>query len=332
MKLSVLDQSTAADGVPAAQTLRDTVELAVFAEELGYHRFWVSEHHNHPAINGTAPEILMAAISQRTSRIRLGSAGVMLPHYAPLKVAEQFRVLESLAPGRIDLGLGRAPGGDGLTSMALNPNAHEDANNFPANVRDLMAWVSGEPLPAGHTFKNVVAHPETDTAPEMWMLGTSDYGASVAAHFGIPYCFAHFITDGQGVEQALTLYRNNYQPSVRFPKPQATVCVWALAADTVEQAEVLFSSRAYNKVRRSLGDLRPIIAPENIDWDSVSESERRHRDRLRAGALIGDGAEVSAKLRTLGAHLDIDELVVLTWTHSQEARRRSYALLAEHFN
>ncbi len=332
MKLSVLDQSTAADGVPAAQTLRDTVELAVFAEELGYHRFWVSEHHNHPAINGTAPEILMAAISQRTSRIRLGSAGVMLPHYAPLKVAEQFRVLESLAPGRIDLGLGRAPGGDGLTSMALNPNAHEDANNFPSNVRDLMAWVSGDPLPSSHPFKSIVAHPETNTAPEIWMLGTSDYGASVAAHFGIPYCFAHFITDGQGVKQALTLYRDNYQPSERFPKPHATVCVWALAADTTEEAEVLFSSRAYNKVRRSLGDLRPIIAPENIDWDSVSESERRHRDRLRAVSLVGDGAKVSGMLRQLGEDLDLDELVVLTWTHSQEARRRSYALLAEHFH
>ncbi len=332
MKLSVLDQSTAADGVSGAQTIRDTVDLAVLAEDLGFYRFWVSEHHNHPTINGTAPEILMAAISQRTTRIRLGSAGVMLPHYAPLKVAEQFRVLEALAPGRIDLGLGRAPGGDGLTSMALNPNAHEDANNFPSNVQDLMAWVSGEPLPGGHPFKNVIAYPVIDTAPEIWMLGTSDYGASVAAHFGIPYCFAHFITDGQGAEQALSLYRQSYQPSERFPKPQATVCVWALAADTRMDAEYLFSSRAYNKVRRQMGDLRPIIAPENIDWAACSPAARQHRDRLRETALIGDGAEVSDKLRALSERLDIDELVVLTWTHSQDARRRSYTLLAEHFN
>lgn len=329
MKLSVLDQSTAAQGVPAAETIRDTVDMAVLAEELGYHRFWVSEHHNHPVINGTAPEILMAAISQRTSRIRLGSAGVMLPHYAPLKVAEQFRVLESLAPGRIDLGLGRAPGGDGRTAYALNPNANEDAEHFPTNVRDLMAWVSGEPLMDGHPFSGVLAYPEVDTAPEIWMLGTSHYGASVAAHFGIPYCFAHFITDGEGVAQTLKLYRDNYQPSAQYPDPIANVCVWALAADTTEEAEHLFSSRVYNKVRRSQGDLQPIIAPDDIDWDACSEAERAHRDRLRADAIIGDASTVAGKLRSLAAEYEVDEIVVLTWTHSQQARRRSYELLAE---
>lgn len=332
MKLSVLDQSTNAQGVPPADTIRETVELAVLAEALGYHRFWVSEHHNHPVINGTAPEILMAAISQKTSRIRLGSAGVMLPHYAPLKVAEQFRVLEALAPGRIDLGLGRAPGGDGRTAFALNPNANEDAEHFPTNVRDLMAWVSGKPLMDGHPFRNVVAFPEVETAPEIWMLGTSDYGATVAAHFGIPYCFAHFITDGGGVERALNLYRENYQPSERFPKPVANVCVWALAAETRAEAERLFSSRAYNKVRRSLGDLRPIIAPEDIDWDAASIAEREHRDALRESALIGDGPEVADKLRALADQYGVDEIVVLTWTHSQQARRRSYELLAAELN
>jgi len=329
MKLSVLDQSTAAEGVPAAQTINDTVELAVLAEDLGYHRFWVSEHHNHPVINGTAPEILMAAISQRTSRIRLGSAGVMLPHYAPLKVAEQFRVLEALAPGRIDLGLGRAPGGDSRTAYALNINASEDAEQFPTNVRDLMAWVSGEPLKDDHPFKDVMALPNTDTAPEIWMLGTSNYGASVAAHFGIPYCFAHFITDGEGVAQTLELFRDNYQPSEKYPEPIANVCVWALAADTMEEAEHLFSSRAYNKVRRSLGDLRPIIAPENIDWNACSDAERQHRDQLRNIAIIGDGPTVATKLRALATEYDVDEMVVLTWTHSQDARRKSYTLLAE---
>lgn len=332
MKLSVLDQSTAAKDVPAAQSIRDTVDMAVLAEELGYHRFWVSEHHNHPVISGTAPEILMAAISQRTSRIRLGSAGVMLPHYSPLKVAEQFRVLEALAPGRIDLGLGRAPGGDGRTAYALNPNANEDAEQFPTNVRDLMAWVSGQPLIDDHPFRDVKALPDIDTSPEIWMLGTSNYGASVAAHFGIPYCFAHFITDGEGVAQTLKLYRDNYQPSEAYPKPIANVCVWALAADTMEEAEHLFSSRAYNKVRRSLGDLRPIIAPEEIDWDACSEGERRHRDALRDIAIIGDAPTVATNLRTLAAEYEVDEIVVLTWTHSQEARRKSYTLLAEQFN
>ena len=140
---------------------------------------------------------------------------------------------------------------------------------------------------------------------------------AVAAHFGIPYCFAHFITDGEGVEQALSLYRNNYKPSERLPEPKATVCIWALAADTMDEAEYLFSSRAYNKVRRSLGDLRPIVAPENIDWDALSEGERRHRDRLRETAIVGDGRTVAGQLGTLADRLGLDEMVVLTWTHSQ---------------
>ncbi len=327
--LSVLDQSTAADGIPEPQAIRDTVELAKYCEELGYKRFWVSEHHNHPTILGTAPEILMAAIAQVTSSIRIGSAGVMLPHYAPLKVAEQFRVLEALAPGRIDLGLGRAPGSDGKTAFALNPNAHEDAEHFPANVRDLMAWVSGEPLLTGHPFNGLVAKPMSDTSPEVWMLGTSDYGAQVAAHFGIPYCFAHFITDGRGVERAFQIYRDNYQPSERFPEPTANVCVWALAAETMEDAERLFNSRAHWKVRRDMGDLRPIQSPDAIKDFDYSEGEKARIAELRAGAIIGTGDMVYEQLSSLAANYDIDEVVVLTWTHSQEDRRNSYRLLAE---
>jgi len=327
--LSVLDQSTAADGIPEPQAIRDTVELAKYCEELGYKRFWVSEHHNHPTILGTAPEILMAAIAQVTSSIRIGSAGVMLPHYAPLKVAEQFRVLEALAPGRIDLGLGRAPGSDGKTAFALNPNAHEDAEHFPANVRDLMAWVSGEPLLTGHPFNGLVAKPMSDTSPEVWMLGTSDYGAQVAAHFGIPYCFAHFITDGRGVERAFQIYRENYQPSERFPEPIANVCVWALAAETMEDAERLFTTRAHWKVRRDMGDLRPIQSPDAIKDFDYSEGEKARIAELRAGAIIGTGKTVYEQLSNLAANYDIDEVVVLTWTHAQEDRRNSYRLLAE---
>lgn len=329
MKLSVLDQSTAAVGVDPAETIRDTIEMGVLAEDLGYHRFWVSEHHNHPVINGTAPEIIMAALSQRTSRIRLGSAGVLLPHYAPLKVAEQFRVLEAIAPGRIDLGLGRAPGGDPMTSMAMNPDAHMDAENFPANVRDLMAWVSGTPLDDTHPFTTVVAHPEVPTAPDVWMLGTSDYGARLAAEYGTPYCFAHFITDGLGVGEAFGLYRDLYQPSDRFPEPYVALCVWALAAETREEAEYQFATRAYNKARRALGHIEPLVAPEDVDWDACTDQERAQRDKWRDNAVIGTGDEVADKLRTIAAEHAVDEIVVLTWTHGQEARRTSYTLLAE---
>lgn len=329
VELSVLDQSTAAAGAPEPQAIRDTVELARYCEDLGYRRFWVSEHHNHPTILGTAPEIVMAAIAQVTSTIRIGSAGVMLPHYAPLKVAEQFRVLEALAPGRIDLGLGRAPGSDGKTAFALNPNANEDAEHFPANVRDLMAWVSGEPLLTGHPFNGLVAKPMGETAPEIWMLGTSDYGAQVAAHFGIPYCFAHFITDGRGVERAFQVYRENYKPSERFPEPIANVCVWALAAQTEDDADHLFTSRAHWKVRRELGDLRAIEAPETIKDYAYSDAEKARIADLRKGAIFGTGADVYAQLSELAAKHGIDEVVVLTWTHDQEDRRNSYRLLAE---
>ena len=328
VQLSVLDQSTAAMGQPEDQAIRDTIELAGLCEALGYRRFWVSEHHNHPTILGTAPEIVMAAIGQATTSIRIGSAGVMLPHYAPLKVAEQFRVLDAIAPGRIDLGLGRAPGSDGMTAHALNPNAQKDAEHFPANVRDLSAWVSGQPLIDGHPFGELTAHPRSATSPEIWMLGTSDYGAQVAAHFGIPYCFAHFITDGRGVERALEIYRETYKPSERHPRPQANVCVWALAAESDAEAERLFSSRAHWKLARERGDLRAVEAPEAIADYPYTDGERLRMAQLKETALYGSAARVASDLQTLADGYGIDEIVVLTWTFDQADRRRSYELLA----
>ncbi|MEO8509482.1 MAG: MsnO8 family LLM class oxidoreductase, partial [Betaproteobacteria bacterium] len=179
--LSVLDQSTAAQGRGQDEAIRETLAFARHCDALGYHRYWVSEHHNSDSIVGTAPEVLMAAIAATTSRIRVGSAGVMLPHYSALKVAEQFRVLEAIAPGRIDLGVGRAPGSDRLTAFALNPHANA-ADEFPQQVRDLSAWLAGTPLADGHPFRAIKAHPTGPTQPEMWILGSSDYGAQLAAH------------------------------------------------------------------------------------------------------------------------------------------------------
>ena len=228
MKLSVLDQSTSSKGRPQSAAIRESIELAQHCDRLGYHRYWVSEHHNSDSIVGSAPEVLMAAIAATTERIRIGSAGVMLPHYSALKVAEQFRVLEGIAPGRIDLGVGRAPGSDRLTAMALNPYANA-ADEFPQQVIDLQAWVSGVPLQEGHPFRAIKAHPTGPTHPELWILGSSDYGAQLAAYYGLPYAFAYFITDGQGADQALDLYRRLYRPSPAHPEPQAVLCVWALA-------------------------------------------------------------------------------------------------------
>src|SRR3712207_1991895 len=188
--------------------------------------------------------MLVAAIAATTGRIRVGTAGVMLPHYSPLKVAEQFRVAEAIAPGRIDLGLGRAPGSDGRTAFALNPRANEAAEQFPAQLRDLLGWL-GDGLVENHPFRAVRASPLVPTRPEVWVLGSSDYGAQVAAYFGLPYCFAHFITDGRGAAEAMQVYRDNYRPSPRHPEPHGAVAVWALATDTEAEADRLFTSRAH---------------------------------------------------------------------------------------
>ncbi len=329
LRLSVLDQSVAVADRPHGQSIRDTVALARYCEDLGYHRFWVSEHHNHGTIAGTAPEILVASIATVTKRIRVGTAGVMLPHYAPFKVAEQFRVLEAIAPGRIDLGLGRAPGSDGRTAFALNPLANERPAHFPADVRDLMAWVSGSPLPDGHPFAAIRAFPEGDTSPEIWILGSSDYGAQVAAHFGLPYAFAWFFTDGKGGAEAIALYRELYKPSPRYPEPHAALCVWALAAETEEEARYQFGPRAHVRLLRDRGIFAPLPSPETVAAHAYSENELARIADLRERAFVGTGAQVAERIAELASRVGVQEMAVVTWTHDEEVRRRSYRLLAE---
>lgn len=327
-RLSVLDQSVAVTGRREDASIRETLALAQHCETLGYERFWVSEHHSHPTIVGSAPEVLMAAIAATTQRIRIGSAGVMLPHYSALKVAEQFRVLEALAPGRIDLGVGRAPGSDGRTAQLLNPNARHAADDFPLQVRELQAWVQGVDLPEGHPGQGVTANPTGPGAPTLWMLGSSNYGAQLAAHYGLPYAYAHFITDGQGAEQALDLYRELYRPSQAHPVPQAALCVWALAADTEDQAWQLFSSRERWKIDRNKGALGPLQSPDEVAQRPYSAAEQGEAQRLKSTALVGSGPQVAAKLRALSDRLQVEDMVVITWTHDPQARRRSYELLA----
>jgi luciferase family oxidoreductase group 1 len=332
VKLSVLDQSVWVEGRGQDQALRDTLALAQTAEALGYHRFWVSEHHGLPTIVGSAPEILMAAIAARTTRIRVGSAGVMLPHYSALKVAEQFRVLDALAPGRIDLGVGRAPGSDGRTARALNPNSTGAADDFPNQVQALQAWTRGEVLGGVH------AHPEPpsghgngsgfERVPELWMLGSSDYGAQLAAHLGLPYAFAYFFMDGQGVEQALALYRELYRPSDRHPKPHATICIWALVAHTDAEAQHQALSRDRWRLDRQLGRLGPLRWPDQIAAQGFTEAETAQLAPMRRRAFVGTAAKVGAQLRALASELQLDELVVNTWACDEGVRRLSYQLLA----
>jgi len=331
LSLSVLDQSTVVTGRSPAESIRESLALARHCEALGYKRYWLAEHHSSASQAGTAPEVLISAIAATTSRIRVGSAGVMLPHYSSLKVAEQFRVLEAIAPGRIDLGLGRAPGSDGRTAFALNPLAETAADHFPAQVRDLLAWVAGKQLVEGHPFRDVLAQPQGPTLPEVWILGSSDYGAQVAAYFGLPYCFAHFITDGRGAAEALAMYRTQYRPSERFPNPNGALCVWALAAETQEEAARLFTSREMWRLGRDRGLFLPLPSPEEAAARELTAEERGRVERLRERAIYGTARVVGEKLRALTESFKVEEMAILTTVHDREARRRSYALLAEEF-
>ena len=332
MKISVLDQSPASRGKSEHLAIQESLALARHCDRLGYHRYWLSEHHNSDSIVGTAPEILMAAIAATTSRIRVGSAGVMLPHYSALKVAEQFRVLEGIAPGRIDLGVGRAPGSDRHTALALNPHQNA-AEEFPQQVLDLQAWVSGVPLETGHAFGAIKAHPLGPTSPQLWILGSSDYGAQLAAYCGLPYAYAYFFTEGRGTEQALELYRRLYRPSERYPIPQATICVWALAADTEAQARRLLMTREHWRVGFEKGLRTPLVSPAEAGaaFASYTATERATIESLRMKATVGSAEQVAARLRELAAKFALDEIVINTWTHDPAARHRSYELLANAF-
>ena len=329
LTLSVLDQSVANAGRPQGSSIRNTIALAAATETMGYHRFWVSEHHNNETIVGSAPEVLMAAIAATTSRIRVGSAGVMLPHYAPYKVAEQFRVLEAIAPGRIDLGLGRAPGSDGRTAFALNPLANERPAQFPNDVRDLQDWLTGTPLRDGHPFASVRAYPAGDTSPEVWMLGSSDFGAQVAAHFGLPYAFAWFFTDGAGGAEAMRLYRERYRASPRHPEPHPALCVWALAADSEEEAQHHFTSRARFRLFRDRGIFLPLESPDAAAAYDYSESERARMAEFRRIAFVGTGPAVAERIEDLARRLNVAEIAIVTWAWDEAARVKSYRLIAD---
>lgn len=331
VKLSVLDQSIACVGRSHGETIRDTIALARRCDDLGYERFWVSEHHSNETIVGTAPEVLLAAIGQVTHRIRIGSAGVMLPHYSALKVSEQFRVLDAIAPGRIDLGLGRAPGSDGRTAFALHPLANERPAMFPNDVRDVLCWLSGEELPEGHRFRSIKAYPAGETIPEVWMLGSSDYGAQVAAHFGLPYAFAWFFADGAAGAQALQIYQDNYKPSDRHPTPNSALCVFALCAETEEEATYHFQPRARFRLQRDRGIFAPLESPQSAIAHDYSEAEKFLMKQYQEAAFVGTPDRVAERIEVLASELNVQEMAVVTWAFDESVRHQSYELLGDAF-
>jgi luciferase family oxidoreductase group 1 len=328
VKLSVLDQSPVPAGARPEDALQNTIDLARAAERAGYHRYWLAEHHNTRGLAGPAPEVMVATVAAATERIRVGSGGVMLPHYSSLKVAEQFHVLEALHPGRIDLGIGRAPGGDPMSAAALRIPTPE-GDRFPNQVQDLIGFLEDR-LDPRHPFSRVRATPEpSDGVPPVWLLGSSDYSAAVAAVLGTGFSFAHFINPAGG-EHVMGEYRASFKPSPTFPRPQANVGVNVMCADTTEEAIRLASSVRLWRRRLRLGDPGPVPTVEEAIAELGDRAlERPHDDERRLA--IGNPDEVRVELEELAERYGVDELVVLTICHDHAARVRSYDLLAGAF-
>jgi luciferase family oxidoreductase group 1 len=332
MRLSVLDQSPVRSGGTAAESLQETIELAQLCDRLGFHRYWLAEHHATPALAGSSPEILIGQVAARTSRIRVGSGGVMLQHYSPFKVAEHFALLQTLFPGRIDLGIGRAPGSDQLTARALRPTAwgHQSAiDDFPDKIADLVGHVHGT-LPPDHAFARVRVMPAPSTPVEIWLLGSTDQSAALAAHFGTGFSFAHFI-NADGGAAVTRAYAQAFQPVPWLPAPRASAGVFVVCADTEAEAQRLARSRELFIAWLYTGRSRPYPSPEEAERYPYDARERAIVAHARARSVAGAPEQVQGRLLGLAAEYGVDELVVVTITHDPKARRRSYELLAQVF-
>ncbi|MFC3500357.1 LLM class flavin-dependent oxidoreductase [Micromonospora krabiensis] len=321
--LSVLDLAPVAAGSSAGEALRHTTELARRTEELGYHRFWVAEHHNMPGIASSAPAVLLAHLAAATSTIRLGSGGVMLPNHAPLVVAEQFGTLEALHPGRIDLGIGRAPGTDQVTALALRRTMEGlSAEGFPRELADLMNYFSGE------ESGPITATPGRGLQPAVWLLGSSGFSAQLAGMLGLPFSFAHHFS-AQNTLPALTLYRQSFRPSRWLDEPYAMVAVNAVCADTDERAEWLAAPAGLSFLKLRSGRPGPLPTPEEAAAYPYTEVEREFVLQRREGQAMGSPETVRRQLGDLLERTGANELMLTTLVYDVEDRVRSYELIAE---
>jgi len=322
--LSVLDLIPVREGQTSAQAVAASLDLVRHAERLGARRYWYAEHHNMPAVASTTPPVLIAAAAGQTSRMRVGSGGVMLPNHSPLIVAEQFAALEALAPGRVDLGIGRAPGSDPVITQLLHQSgAMSDVDRFPDNVRDIVALTSPEGATVRFTSGGaytVHATPASQGAPEVWLLGSSDYSAQLAASLGLPYVFANHFS-GHGLERALDLYRGQYRPSPEHPEPRTFLTANALAAPTAEEAEERALPQLRTMVR--LRTNRPLAPQESVERALAAERgddplAGTVMDGMREGWFVGTGPDVAAGLSALAARHDLDEVMIAPIAGSYE--------------
>ena len=331
--LSILDLATVGAGYTPTQALAATTELARKAEEWGFHRFWVAEHHGMPGVASSAPAVLLAHLAAATTTIRLGSGGVMLPNHAPLVIAEQFGTLHALHPGRIDLGLGRAPGTDPATARALRRGVlDESAEEFPQQLGELTRFLDAD-FPAGHPYQRLRAVPGEASAPgggrpPIWLLGSSGFSAQLAGRLGLPFAFAHHFSAGNTVP-ALDLYRESFRPSEVLAEPYTLIGVGAVAADSTVQARRLAGSGALAmlRLRRGLPGLVP--TPEEAEAHPYTPQEREFLDAWLANVVLGEPDEVRAGLLELRKRTGADEMMITSNIHGHEARHHSYELIAQ---
>ncbi|HEV7763917.1 MAG TPA: LLM class flavin-dependent oxidoreductase [Thermoanaerobaculia bacterium] len=329
MKLSVLDQAPISEGMTGAQALRNSVDLAQLADDLGYERYWVAEHHGTPALACASPEALIGPIGATTSRIRVGSGGVMLPHYSPLRVAESFSMLSGLFPGRVDLAVGRAAGSDPTTAFALQRDRRQAApDDFPAQLVELMAYLDDD-MPKDHPFARLTQLPGRPELPDLWLLGSSPQSGLWAAELGIPYAFADFINAG-GAE-IVTRYRNEFTPSQRAAKPKSIVAVWALCADTDEEARRLAASAKMMFTLFFRGQLIPIPPVEKALEFLAQQPPTEAPMSMRRRTIVGTPDVVREGIEKVAEEYGADEMMIVTITYEHAARRRSYELIGKSF-
>jgi luciferase family oxidoreductase group 1 len=325
--LSVLDLAPVASGSTASQALRNIPDLARLADRLGYTRYWLAEHHGLPSVASSAPEILIERVASATPRIQVGSGGIMLPNHAPLRIAEAFHTLEALHPGRINLGIGRAPGSDPATSQAMRPF---DSEQFPAQILEMLSLSRGD-FPAGHPFHTVRVVPDDVEMPPIWLLGSSGATASLAGSLGFGYSFArHFSPTPPG--PAIRAYRESFQPSAQLPKSHVILGVSAIVAETDERADYLAWTLDLTWLRLRTGRLGPLPSPEEAMAYPYTPYERAVVKENRALHFIGSPAKVRGQIEALVEQTGVDEVMVATTMHSHEDRLRSYELMAEAFH
>ena len=329
MRLSILDQSPIISGHTPAQAIAETIKLAQAAESLGYYRYWLAEHHALAALADPCPEILVTRVAAATSRIRVGTGGILLPYYSSLKVAEQFRMLEALYPQRIDLGIGRAPGGDQTTALAMGEGRYPGAENFPDQVQYLVAYLD-DALPPEHPFAKVKAMPAGPTAPEVWLLGSSDFSGALAAQLGLRFAFAHFIS-ADGGDLVMREYKRNFQPSAREATPCALLTVFAICADTDAEAERLAASIDLRRLNTDYGVNAPVPAQHEAESRAYTAVERARIAHHRRRVVLGAPQTVKARLTVLQQQFEADELMVITITGDYRTRLRSSELISDAF-